>query len=70
MDKMTEDEILQFIKGENLVEFVPISFEESERLLAFMKGRYAFLATREGTFKVTEEVFRELVENNFKIKRL
>ena len=67
---MTEEEVFRFISGEGLVEFVPESFEEGERVLRYMRGRHAFLATSDGTFKVTEEIFQELLSKNFRIRRL
>lgn len=70
MKKMTEEEVFKFISGENLIEFVPISFDEAERVLEFLKGNFPFIATKDGTFKVQEEVFRELINKGYKIKRL
>ena len=70
MDKMSPEEVIEFIEGKNLVEFVPLSYQEEEKVLNFLRKRYPFHATSEGTFKVHIEVFRQLLENGFKIKKL
>jgi len=63
--KLTQEEIDDFIRGKGLIEIEASDPLEGERILGFLKKKGAFIATSQGTFKVTPENLSLLKETGF-----
>lgn len=65
MKKLTQEEIDDFIRGKGLVEIEASDPLEGQRILEFLKKKGAFIATSQGTFKVTPANLSLLKETGF-----
>lgn len=70
MKKLSQQEIDDLIGGKGLIEIEASDLLESERILEFLKKKGAYIATSEGTFKVTQEIVGLLKESGFKFSEV